>query len=77
MAKTASSMVLVLPYTHSVTVLSYYSLFILLFSPFKGHAMSQFLSDEDHRDQVIIDSELPVILKLTCGAISGACAQSG
>ena len=39
--------------------------------------MTRLLSDLDHRDQVVIDSELPVLTKLVCGALSGACAQSG
>ena len=44
---------------------------------FSGHAMTRLLSDLDHRDQVVIDSELPVSVKLLCGALSGASAQSG
>ena len=39
--------------------------------------MTRLLSDLDHRDQVVIDSELPVSVKLLCGALSGASAQSG
>ena len=48
---------------------------VITFYP--GHAMTRLLSDLDHREQVVIDSELPVVMKLACGALSGACAQSG
>ncbi len=34
------------------------------------------LQGDDNREQVEIDNDLPVMLKLTCGAVSGACAQT-
>ena len=42
-----------------------------------GHVMSHLMSDDDHREQVFLDSELPVLWRLTCGAMAGAVAQSG
>lgn len=41
-----------------------------------GHVLSYLLDDDDHRDQLIVDNELPVKWKLCCGGISGAVAQS-
>ena len=39
--------------------------------------MSRVMEKEDHREQLLLDSELLVTWKLTCGAIAGATAQSG
>ena len=39
--------------------------------------MSWLLEDDDNRNQVELDSELPVRWKLACGAIAGAVGQSG
>lgn len=38
--------------------------------------MKYVLSDRDNRHQVTLDQEIPVYLKLSCGAVSGATAQS-
>ena len=45
--------------------------------PLTGHVMSRLLDDSDVRQQVELDSELPVRWKLLCGAIAGATGQSG
>lgn len=42
-----------------------------------GHVMSHVIPDSDRREQVFLDSKLPVVWKLSCGAIAGAIAQSG
>ena len=42
-----------------------------------GHVLSYLLEEDDHREQVVVDSELPVKWKLLCGGLSGAIAQSG
>ena len=39
--------------------------------------MSWSLDDNDNRQQVELDSELPVKWKLCCGGIAGAVGQSG
>ena len=39
--------------------------------------MTQLLSADDNRKQIEIDNELPVLIKLGCGAVSGATAQTG
>ena len=38
--------------------------------------MRQHVEAGDDRQQVVIDDELPMIMKLGCGATSGACAQT-
>ena len=38
--------------------------------------MSRVFSQDDTRHQSELDEEIPVLLKLTCGATSGATAQS-
>lgn len=38
--------------------------------------MTRVLNDNDTRDQMMLDEELPVLTKLLCGAVSGATAQS-
>lgn len=38
--------------------------------------MNRVLNDNDTRNQMVLDEELPVLTKLLCGAISGATAQS-
>ncbi len=42
-----------------------------------GHVLSQLLEENDHRDQLLLNEELPIKWKLTCGGLSGAIAQSG
>lgn len=39
--------------------------------------MSYVMEKDDHREQLLMDNELLVTWKLTCGAIAGATAQSG
>lgn len=39
--------------------------------------MSHVLEKDDKRDQLLVDNDLRVTWKLTCGAIAGATAQSG
>ena len=39
--------------------------------------MSHVLEKDDKRDQLLVDNDLQVTWKLTCGAIAGATAQSG
>ena len=39
--------------------------------------MSHVLEKEDKRDQLLVDNDLQVTWKLTCGAIAGATAQTG
>ena len=38
--------------------------------------MTSRFSDSDHREQVVLDDQLPVLAKLCCGAVAGATAQS-
>lgn len=42
-----------------------------------GKVMSHVLEEDDKRDQLLVDNDLRVTWKLTCGAIAGATAQSG
>ena len=42
-----------------------------------GMVMSHVLEKDDKRDQLLVDNDLRVTWKLTCGAIAGAMAQSG
>ena len=42
-----------------------------------GHVMCRLLDDGDNRQQVELDSELPIKWKLACGAVAGAVGQSG
>ena len=42
-----------------------------------GMVMSHVLEKDDKRDQLLVDNDLRVTWKLTCGAIAGATAQSG
>ena len=39
--------------------------------------MQRLLDVSDQRDQVELDVDLPVLWRLSCGAVSGAVAQSG
>lgn len=39
--------------------------------------MIRVLDITDHRDQVELDVDLPVLWRLSCGAVSGAVAQTG
>ena len=39
--------------------------------------MLRVLDASDHRDQVELDVDLPVLWRLSCGAVSGAVAQTG
>ena len=39
--------------------------------------MSWLLEEGDSRQQVVLDSQLPIRWKLACGAIAGATGQSG
>lgn len=41
-----------------------------------GHVLSQLLEDNDVRDELLLNEELPVKWKLICGGLSGAIAQS-
>lgn len=54
----------------------YVGLNFAIYESLKGHVLSRLLSVDDQRDQVVVDNELPVRWKLSCGAISGATAQS-
>ena len=39
--------------------------------------MLRVMNMSDHRDQVELDVDLPVLWRLSCGGVSGAVAQSG
>ncbi len=43
----------------------------------EGVVLSHRLDEDDHRDQLEVDNELPVKWKLCCGGLAGATAQSG
>ncbi|CAI7990344.1 Mitochondrial adenine nucleotide transporter ADNT1 [Geodia barretti] len=55
----------------------YVGLNFAVYETLKGWVMLQLLEDDDNRQQVELDSELPVGWKLGCGAIAGALGQSG
>ena len=38
--------------------------------------MNNIFSTDDTRSQLMLDEEMPMLWKMTCGAISGATAQS-
>lgn len=54
----------------------YVGLNFAVYETLKGFVMSRVFDDDDHREQVAIDDELPITLKLMCGALAGATAQS-
>ena len=54
----------------------YVGLNFTVYETLKGYVLSYLLEEDDHRDQLVVDNELPVKWKLTCGAIAGATAQS-
>ena len=55
----------------------YVGLNFAVYETLKGRVMLQVLDVRDHRDQVELDVDLPVLWRLYCGAVSGAVAQSG
>lgn len=55
----------------------YVGLNFAVYETLKGLVMSRVMDVSDHRDQIELDVDLPVIWRLSCGAVSGAVAQSG
>lgn len=57
-------------------VAPYVGLNFAIYEMLKGHVMNNIFSTDDTRSQLMLDEEMPMLWKMTCGAISGATAQS-
>ena len=55
----------------------YVGLNFAVYETLKGVVMQRMMDASDQRDQVELDVDLPVLWRLSCGALSGAIAQSG
>lgn len=55
----------------------YVGLNFAVYETLKGKVMLKVLDSGDCRDQVELDVDLPVLWRLSCGAVSGAVAQTG
>ena len=55
----------------------YVGLNFAVYETLKGVVMQRVMDVNDQRDQVELDVDLPVLWRLSCGALSGAVAQSG
>ena len=55
----------------------YVGLNFAVYETLKGVVMQRMMDASDQRDQVELDVDLPVLWRLSCGALSGAVAQSG